>query len=185
MPSSLWEDPNISTWPVYWSHDSLRSVLGAGDIDVTAKAFGLATTAQPLSKNRTAPQVPPLGDTRHVHPLEERERLTHNARVSGTLYLKSGKKLWPLSERPVPKHVRIRFEVSTNTPQPYIVKWQVVNTGEEAAQQLRGDFYKGDTSDGNVKWEPTAFLGTHWVEALLIKNGECVARSGRKYVKVR
>lgn len=175
----------LSSYSLKEASASLRSVLGVGDIDATAKAFGLATTAQPLSKNRSAPQVPPLGDTRHVLRLTEPERQIYKARVSGKVYLNKKKELWPLSERPVPKHVLLRFEVFTDTPNPYTVKWQVVNTGTEAAQQLRGDFYEGDTSDGKVRWEPTAFLGTHWVEAFIIKNGDCVARSGRKYVRIR
>ncbi|MCL1595578.1 MAG: hypothetical protein M3132_14620 [Actinomycetia bacterium] len=36
-----------------------------------------------------------------------------------------------------------------------------------------------------MRWESTAYAGTHWVEAFVIKDGVCVARSGRKYVRVR
>ena len=81
----------------------------------------------------------------------------------------------------------LRFSVNTNVPLPYDVRWQVVNTGREAAEagQLRGDFYESDKGINGVRWETTAYAGTHWVEAFIIKNGACVARSGRKQVKIR
>ena len=65
------------------------------------------------------------------------------------------------------------------------VKWQVVNTGTEAlaAEQPRGDFYESDEPEKGVRWETTAYRGTHWVEAFVIKDGVCVARSGKFLVK--
>ena len=166
---------------------SLGAVLGTRDMNSVSKAFGLTTATLPTVSRNAVPYVPSLGDTKHVLPLMEPIQLMYKARVSGMLYTKKGKRLWPLSGRPVPKNVRIRFEVDTKTPQPYTVKWQVANTGAEAlsVNLLRGGFYESDSSNNKVRWEPTAFLGTHWVEAFIIKNGVCVARSERVYVKVR
>ena len=92
-----------------------------------------------------------------------------------------------LSDRAVPKHVGLRFEAKTNTPPPFEVKWQVTNTGQEAAEaaELRGRFDEGEGYMGTVRWERTLFAGTHWVEASVIKGGVCVARSGRKHVRIR
>lgn len=167
--------------------DSLGTVLGMRDTNSAAKALGLATSTLPVVSKRGAPYVPPLGDTKHVLSLSVPIQPLYKARVSATVHMKSGKKLWPLSDRPVPKSVWLRFVVSTNTPAPYTVKWQVVNTGVEAqsAQQPRGDFYDSDAANGDGRWESTAYRGTHWVEAFIIKNGVCVARSERTYVKVR
>jgi hypothetical protein len=67
------------------------------------------------------------------------------------------------------------------------VHWQVVNTGSEAAQDadgLRGKFYDSEGGPG-VRWESTRYAGTHWVEAFVVKEGVCVARSGRKYVRIK
>ena len=81
------------------------------------------------------------------------------------------------------------FRAQTNTPRPFEVQWQVTNTGREASNDgglrgLRGRFYPSD--DGSqVRWESTSYAGTHWVEAFVVKNGVCVARSGRKYVKIK
>ena len=84
----------------------------------------------------------------------------------------------------MPKKYAIRFEANTNVPHPYEVQWQVVNTGTEAAGNLRGGFEVSDGGSG-VRWETTAYAGTHWVEAFVVKNGVCVARSGRRYVRIR
>jgi hypothetical protein len=134
-------------------------------------------------------QVPALGDTRHCLPPAWPEKPDYKASVTGAVYHKpySGKKLWGLTNRPVPKNVWLRFAVTTNAPPPYDVHWQVVNTGREAAQagQLRGDFYESDKGINGVRWESTAYAGTHWVEAFIIKSGVCVARSGRNSVKIR
>lgn len=167
---------------------ALGSVLGTRDVNIAAKELGLATFAPLFESNKVAPpQVPELGSTSHVFALTMSEHLIYNASIKGDVRLPSGKKLWELSGRSVPKKVQLRFVISTDTPMPYTVKWQVVNTGAEAeaAGQKRGDFYDSDSSNINARWETTGYKGTHWVEAFVIKNGICVARSGRKYVKVR
>lgn len=85
----------------------------------------------------------------------------------------------------------LRFQSVTDVPLPYIVKWQVVNTGDAARQDncLRGGFEEGDdethVGTGNVLWESTKYPGTHWVEAFITKDGICVARSSPFYVRIR
>lgn len=114
-------------------------------------------------------------------------RVTVSGSVRQTQY--ATKEMWKLSGRPVPKNRWLRFEARTNVPGPYEVQWQVVNTGQEAssagAQQLRGGFDDGEGTNGAVRWESTAYRGTHWIEAFVIKGGVCVARSGPVYVRVR
>ena len=100
--------------------------------------------------------------------------------VSAAVHRKEhGKKLWELGDGIVPKNVWIKFTLKTDVPSPYETRWQVVNTGREAAaeRQLRGDFYSSEINTNNTRWE-------HWVEAFVIKNGVCVVRSGRMYVRV-
>ncbi|NJL41279.1 MAG: hypothetical protein HC899_34620 [Leptolyngbyaceae cyanobacterium SM1_4_3] len=67
------------------------------------------------------------------------------------------------------------------------VRWQIVNTDNEAAQanQLRGGFDK--SSDPGVRWESTSYRGAHWVEAFVIsrREGRCWGRSGRFFVVVK
>jgi hypothetical protein len=136
---------------------------------------------------RSPIQVPAIGDTKHLQRPQWPEIHQFTARVTATVHFKSaGRLLWPLTDKPVSKKLWLRFKVKTNTPPPYEVRWQVTNTGAEATRvgQLRGDFYQSDNGEGE-RWESTAYTGTHLVEAFIIKNGVCVARSGQKEVKIK
>ena len=107
------------------------------------------------------------------------------ASVKGSVYSSNKKKrLWEMSSRSLPKNVSLKFVLSTNVRQPFEVRWQIVNTGDEAASagQLRGGF-ESDLS--TTHWESTLYAGTHWVEAFVLKEGMCVARSGKTLVQIR
>ena len=93
-----------------------------------------------------------------------------------------------MTKRPVPKDVWLRFEITTNVPEPYEVRWQIVNTGRDAilADGLRGDeFEESNGASKRVRWEATEYRGTHWIEAFIIRHGTCVARSKPFKVLVR
>ena len=168
---------------------ALSPLLGRRTMVKAAQDLGLSDSSALTVRASNQIQVPALGDTSHCQRPMWPVQVNYKASISGSVRLKkyTGKKLWDLTNRPVPKHVWLRFVVETNVPQPYEVKWQVVNTGQEAsnAEELRGDFYEGNSSLSGVRWEPTGYAGTHWIEAFIIKDGTCVARSGRKSVKVR
>lgn len=163
----------------------VAEALGAstGGVTGTSKS-GTPVVMQPES-------VPAIAAISHCRPPPWPLQATHRVDVTGSIRksIGAGKSLWPLSDRPVPKNYAIRFEANTNVTPPYEIKWQVVNTGAEAASagagQLRGGFDDGVGTTGGVRWEGTAFRGTHWIEAFVVKNGTCLARSGRVYVKVR
>jgi hypothetical protein len=171
------------------SANALASLHSKRTMTKAAQDLGLSVPSTLPLLARAQIQVPALGDSRHSLPPQWPERLVYKANLTASVHSKqyAKKKLWDLTGRPVPKKVWLRFSVNTNVPPPYDVRWQVVNTGREAtdAGQLRGDFYESDKGISGVRWESTAYVGTHWVEAFIIKNGTCVARSGRKYVKVR
>ncbi|WP_081304578.1 SMODS domain-containing nucleotidyltransferase [Aeromonas hydrophila] len=67
--------------------------------------------------------------------------------------------------------------ISTDVPAPYIIKWKVLNQGEEAERRnlIRGQILD-DKGFGNHE-ENTEFLGEHVVECYAIKNGVVVAKS--------
>jgi len=87
----------------------------------------------------------------------------------------------------IPKDHSLKFFAKTKVPPPFEVSWQVVNTGEEArrANQLRGDFYPGEGNDGLERKENTKYKGMHWIECFIIKDGNCVARSGEFVVNIK
>lgn len=174
----------------------LNESLGRQTIDKVATNLGIRRTSLLPAVIAASPSVPALGDVSHAQSPSARFQITtkpqYTMKVTAGVYFKAGSKkgrlLWPLGDKPVPKNVWLKFTVKTNVPEPHAIQWQVVNTGEEAvrAGQPRGDFYKPDDPDMHVRWESTAYRGTHWVEAFgLDSQGVCVARSGRLYVKVR
>jgi len=168
--------------------DLLMPLIGEQTIIKVANSLGIRKQSSLPALIMPQTQVPAIGDSRHCQSPLWSVREIYKAKVKGSICSKQGgRRLWELTDRPVPKNIWLRFSVATNTPLPYSVKWQVVNTGKEAldAGQLRGDFYDNDVPTNNVRWERTLYKGTHWVEAFVIKNGLCVARSGRKIVKIR
>ena len=157
---------------------------GSSAADIATRKFGLGSgnllALRPLSN------VPALADSSHKALVPWRETGSGRCSVAAAVYpaMRKGRKLWNLRPRGVPKGVALKFTAETNVAAPFDVYWQVVNTGVEAAaeRQLRGGF--SEDQKGKVHWESTAYAGTHWVEAFIVKNHVCMARSGPRYVKV-
>lgn len=85
----------------------------------------------------------------------------------------------------VGKHRSLRFKiVGSNVPEPYDVYWKIRNYGEEAklSNSLRGDINK---DDGSRVWkETTSYVGHHYVEAMIVKEGHCVAKSRQDVIVI-
>ena len=77
----------------------------------------------------------------------------------------------------------LRFEVVADEIGEAEIFWQVVNTGVEAerAGDLRGKLFR----DTSVRKEVARYRGEHFVEAFLVRQGVCVARSGEFVVQIR
>lgn len=94
----------------------------------------------------------------------------------------------PDGENLLRKNVSIDFSIvgaaafSSNTK----IYWQVVNTGEEARNRncLRGGFENSNIYNYG-RHECTAYTGTHWVQAFIVNNGECIAKSKEILVKIK
>lgn len=87
---------------------------------------------------------------------------------------------------PLEKGCSLHFRAITGIKPPYIVKWQIVNTGYEArtAGCLRGYFEDSDEGS-NGKRESTSYAGSHSVQCFIIKRGICVARSKEFIVNIQ
>lgn len=166
---------------------SLSPLVGREVVARASQSLGLSSTT--ILAKSAAPTVPALGNTDHVVALPWREQITGTVTVSGFVYPGSprSKVRWPLTQRAVPRNCCLRFEVSTSLPEPYEIKWQVVNTGAEAALDscLRGREFEDGNWNKHTHWEATQYRGTHWVEAFVVKDGVCVARSRPIRVRVR
>ena len=67
-------------------------------------------------------------------------------------------------------------------------KWQVVNTGSDAANArgLRGDFYTGlKKRGGRVRTEESSYEGFHWVQCFVLDGNECVGVSEEFIVNIK
>ena len=89
---------------------------------------------------------------------------------------------------PIPKNCGIDFNLLVSPKLlngGYIVKWQVVNTGDEA----RGDdgLREGFETEVNStkRHEGTRYQGTHYVQAFLLKRGKCIAMSNEFVVNIQ
>ncbi|WP_417394113.1 nucleotide-binding domain-containing protein [Gimesia chilikensis] len=173
------------------SADALSPNLGKNAVSRAASSLGIQQGSLVAKSASSGVLVPGLADASHCKSPNFRESLRSNAtvKIKGSVYKtkSSGKELWKLTDRAVPKDISIKFVAETNVQPPYDVRWQVVNTGAEAiaAGCLRGGFDRHDDDVGNVRWETTAYAGTHWIEAFIIKDGVCIARSQPVFIKVR
>ncbi len=172
------------------SAGALSPVLGRNAVSRAAASLGIESGSLVPRSPSSGAMVPALADYSHCHRPGWPEVLHSNARIRGAVYpaIGSRKKMWMLTRRSVPKGVALKFAVETNVRKPYEVHWQVVNTGEEAAKAidgLRGGFDPLPFDSENVRWEMTGYAGTHWIEAFIVKNEVCVARSKPFYVRVR
>ncbi|MEP6673456.1 MAG: hypothetical protein ABJF10_30190 [Chthoniobacter sp.] len=167
----------------------LDESLGKQTMDKVATELGVRRTSLSPAVISSQPLVPALGDARHAQPPQWPIVARCAVSVSKTVYrTKSGKRLWLLGDASVPRKVWIKFKAITDAPKPHKIEWQIVNTGAEAinAGQPRGEFEPSEETDPYVRWETTAYRGTHWVEAFVVNAaGICIARSGRVLVKVR
>jgi len=138
--------------------------------------------------------VPQLQDSSHCQTPSWLMANTYKVSVRGEVFYPrgkgAGKKLFDITnERTIPKKRKVKLTATTNAPPPYEIKWQVVNTGNEAYGNLRGGFYESEFKNGsnylNARWEDTKYRGTHWVEAFVLKDGICCASSGPFYIRIR
>lgn len=170
------------------SFNTFQKMFGDRAINTFSTDFGYASNPVMKSVVFSEKPIPELGDFSHCQETSFPVQIMYKASIIGKVHRKQGgKNYWPLTDRTVPKNVWLEFNVKTDTPSPYSIQWQVVNTGTDAikANCLRGSIFENDDQELNTHWETTNYLGTHWIEAFVIKNGVCVARTGRKYVKVR
>jgi len=144
------------------------------------------------SRPSNLPVVPPVGTTSHVLQPSFRVAEVNSAKATlrADLYWRGRrKKLWQVvASRPVPKNLELKFTLNTNATGRYTVRWQVVNTGDEArvADNLRGDFYDSDPGTRNNRWESTKYKGTHWVQAFVLDEyGICICKTEKFFVKIR
>jgi hypothetical protein len=166
-------------------------------VDLFTRSYGSGEAEAVFKKHvsRTARRTPvsrSRAPSKFVVPHRQKPRWPFNPRYRVTIKSRASRKGWRTlnfsnGSAAIPKNHDLRFVATTNVPRPFEVFWQVVNTGDEAASadQLRGDFYDGEGNGGLIREERTQYKGMHWVECFIIKDGQCVARSGEFVVNIK
>lgn len=89
------------------------------------------------------------------------------------------------------KWQKVKFSAEVyNVNWPFEVKWQVVNSGDEAQNDKRWSFHNGmnenfeEVENSLINWEKISYKGIHWVQCFIIKNWYIVGKSEKFYVVV-
>lgn len=147
-------------------------------------------------ESRALASSKPLGDTSHVKtlpwPLNLQKR--YKVHLDADVYM-GNVRLGGINSngRILSSGLDIKFVADTKAGVDCEIHWQVVNTGRHATEAncLRGGYFpargfKGAASQNSrVNWEPTEYTGKHWIECFVVKDGQCVGRSGRFFVNIR
>jgi hypothetical protein len=110
-------------------------------------------------------------------------RITESVRLVGRVRRAGVLRAYDLPTRGdrVGKNRTIDFSlIECSVGEPYSVYWKVKNTGREARNlgQLRGQVVLGDAT----RHEGTAYVGSHYVEVYIVKNGICVASDRQQVI---
>jgi len=162
-----------------WIHE-LQSTLLHSPTQY-AQVFGVRGPAPEKAEDR----IPVLSDDAHAKPLPLPRVHTRNVvTIKRSVHRARGKRkeIGYGLRNAVHKGKWLRFEAVTDFPQTHEIRWQVTNTGPFASE-LRGGFESSNDGSG-VRWEQTAYPGTHWVKAIVIAAGHVVAESEKFLVRI-
>lgn len=165
-------------------------VVGAS-VDAWRSIFGNAFPAKLSPPASTTKSVHTKTDTGVRAPKEEfiEERfpvnLTHSVAIDCDVMRLNRVERRALRSRAnrVPKARKLLFRIhSTDVPPPFHVFWKPRNYGSEAegARDLRGEIIPD--SGKHLREETTKYLGHHWMECYIVKDGICVARTRHQVI---
>lgn len=169
-------------------------------LDVWREAFGEEFPLDDddlVEKSLALAVIPATGSISHARPISDiatSQQLAARVKLDGWVFNRSGSKRFRgiNSNATVPSGRAIKFKAWTDAAPPYEVHWQVVNTGQHAAQEnaLRGTFLRGRNLKGEktpplINWEITEYTGRHWIECFIVKDGICIGRSKPFYVNIK
>ena len=174
------EDEAMKAWDSvfnhpFWAEGGDEEAETGKDLDIDERALSRYTAKLALGGTSHQETLPwdCLGDNR--------------VRLDAFVYI-GNKKLGGLNTngRTIRSNRSLKFVVKTNAGGDYQVFWQVVNTGRhaEVVGGRRGNVFPSKNSNHLVHWETSLYTGKHWIECFIVKNGTCVARSGRFYVNI-
>lgn len=163
-----------------WANDAYGEMDKAKSITKWQKIFGDKFAKSAPIKKEVTKQLPS-----HCEPLRW-PLVSYVSKLDVKAVLQKDKTSIALGDlasyQSIPKSHWVRFVVKDQICSKIQIYWQVVNNGVEALESrcLRGDFFKGNS----IHKEVTAYKGQHWVEAVAVKDGHCIAKSGPVFVNI-
>ncbi|HLR52498.1 MAG TPA: nucleotidyltransferase [Candidatus Avamphibacillus sp.] len=156
----------INAWRTFFNHSYW------GELELSA-----------ISKRFSENKLQDFNDTEEfiedLYPIYEQYDVTIDCKVSGNGFssmpiLEYLDKFTPILKKFIPYNFSVKCRVGrTNCPSYDKILWKVLNVGAEA--ERRNDI-RGQIQDrGKEITENSKFLGEHYIECYLIKNGVCVA----------
>ncbi|AMM31004.1 DNA polymerase III subunit delta' domain protein [Sinomonas atrocyanea] len=157
--------------------------------DLFGPEFGAIAKASSVLASVSAETAAPASERFLDRDFDIRDALnpSYRFKVVGYVVARKGFRDGSLPKRGdrVGKNRSLKFKIEgSNIPGPYDVYWKIRNYGQEAelAGSLRGDIHK---DDGTRSWsESTSYIGHHYVEAMIVKSGFCVARSRQNVIVI-
>ena len=110
-------------------------------------------------------------------PVDIRYDLQIDCNVSQDGFRTHGLRDWLTKRLRLAPKKKLEFHIAeTDVPEPYSLKWKVLNRGDEARRrnEVRGQIH--NDSGRRRRTENTKFLGEHIVECYALKDGVVVAR---------
>lgn len=157
--------------------------------DLFGEEFGVAPVEAARSAAFGGRELVPASERFLERDFAIREQVdsSYKFQMVGYLQPRRGFRSGPLPRRGnrVNKSRSLKFKImSSNIPEPFEVYWKIRNYGEEAeeANSLRGDIHKD--SGSRIWTETTSYIGHHYVEAMAVKDGVCVAKSRQDVIVI-
>lgn len=186
-----WLDKAITDFQVLFKGDfnqiyrTLKSILGTSPVNEGFKGAQIdfkSESYMPVNFDRSLLSLP------HRQQPNWPLKLTSTIEIYGH-YNENRNRISITPNKAIPKDCDIYFTATTNVKRPFDVYWQVVNTGYEAESKfgLRGEIFHAKTfgKGGLRQKEKSEYSGTHWIEAFIVKDGICVARSSEFFVIIK
>lgn len=138
--------------------------------------------------NQTSNTTINIGNLPHHEKSKWKMQLEENVTIEARALKNGWRPIKLRNGETIRKGVELQFAIKAKHLRSYDIFWQVTNTGYEAekACQLRGDFYNSHIVEGKkVRKETTAYIGEHYVEAYIVKDGICIGKSAPFCVVIR
>lgn len=158
-----------------------EAIAAEGKASANKKWRGVFGSAVPLETAKSAKSARSFRDTEefieNLFPVDIGNSVTIDCQVAQAGWRPTTLRRMLRDRTPLRANKSLKFTIIECTvPEPYEVKWKVLNRGDDAERRnmIRGEIIS--SSPFGVRHERTSFRGEHVVECYIVKDGIVVAR---------